>query len=324
MLKVKVSSSDNLAGLLNQTPGGKGIWKNCQFFLGDNIQECDYWVVFNGVSREERVICPPNHIILVTGEPASVKMYSQKFLSQFSRIITAQESLKHPNVIHVHQPLQWLLHKNYDELQSLPMLEKTKTMSLICSNKRFTKGHEERYQFALELKGYFGDKIDLYGRGIRDFDDKWDVIAPYKYTIAIENSSSKYYVSEKLWENYLSLTYPFYFGCTNVGEYYPPESYSLIDIHDFEGTIDVIERVLGDSDHYERHVPVLLEARRRFLGVYHVFPQLYQVINDMDLQESDLPVKKNMVLYPDNVNSLDILLKWRSIVQKAHSVFSRI
>jgi len=311
MLKVKLSSSDNINGLLAQTPGGKGVWGNCEFSVDDDISECDYWVVFNSVTRKERVMCPSNHTILITGEPASVKHYGQKFLSQFSTIITAQEDLQHPNVVQTHQILQWLLHKNYDELVSPPVLEKTKTMSLICSNKRFTKGHEERFQFALDLKGYFGDRLDLYGRGIRDFDDKWDVIAPYKYSIAIENSSSKYYVSEKLWENYLSLTYPFYYGCTNVEDYYPPGAFSLINIHNFEGTIEVIERVLGEPKYYENHLSEIYEARDRYLKQYHVFPQLVKVINNIDnMGKFD---KEEIILAPGKFGVFDLISKGKCI-----------
>jgi len=319
MLKVKLSSSDNINGLLAQTPGGKGVWGNCEFFVDDDISECDYWVVFNGVSQKEQAFCPCNHIILVTGEPASVRQYDQKFLNQFSIVLTAQEGLNHHGAIQTHQALQWILDKSYDELITPPVLEKIKTLSLICSNKKFTKGHEERFKFALDLKGYFGARLDLYGRGIRDFDDKWDVIAPYKYSIAIENSSSKYYVTEKLWDNYLSLTYPFYYGCTNVGEYYPADSFSLIDIHDFEGTIDIIERVLREPNHYDQHLSAILDARCRFLQNYHVFPQLIQVIKQIEFQSSNISEKRVISLYPNKILLSDILIKWKSFLQQTQN-----
>lgn len=314
MLKVKLSSSDNISGLLNQTPGGKGLWGDIQFFWDDDIRECDYWVVFNNVPKKEQALCPRDHTILVTGEPASVRQYGQKFLNQFSIVLTAQEGLHHHGAIHTHQALPWLLNKSYDELVSPPVLEKTKTMSLICSNKRFTKGHEERFQFALDLKGYFGDRLDLFGRGICDFDDKWDVIAPYKYSIAIENSSSKYYVTEKLAENFLSLTYPFYYGCTNVGDYYPSGSFSLIDIHNFEGTIDVIEEVLDDPNHYDKHQIALLEARTRYLNQYHVFPQLVSVIKGIG--SDAICATDEVFLNPDKLGLTDIIFKIRCVYDK--------
>ncbi|MEA5086229.1 MAG: glycosyltransferase family 10 [Methanocorpusculum sp.] len=321
MLKVKLSSSDNISGLLGQTHGGKGFLGDCQFFVDDDIFECDYWVVFNGVSQKEQAFCPCNHIILVTGEPASVRRYDQKYLNQFSIVLTAQEGLHHEGAIHHHQALPWLLNKSYDELVVPPVLEKTKTLSLICSNKKFTKGHEERFKFALDLKGYFGARLDLYGRGIRDFDDKWDVIAPYKYSIAIENSSSKYYVTEKLWDNYLSLTYPFYYGCTNVGEYYPADSFSLIDIHDFEGTIDIIERVLREPNYYEEHLSAILEARTRYLSQYHILPQLVCLIKKME--NDAISVTDEVSLNPDKLGLSSIIFKIRCISDKILMKVSR-
>ncbi len=35
--------------------------------------------------------------------------------------------------------------------------------------------------------------FDLYGRGFRHIDDKWEGIAPYRYSIAFENSLATSY-----------------------------------------------------------------------------------------------------------------------------------
>ena len=189
-------------------PGGSCRWGNCEFYINSGIEVCDYWVVLYDLPEKDSASCPPSNTIFVTGEPISVKKYSKNFLKQFGTVITAQEHIAHPHVITTHQILPWYVHKTYDELVAMSPPEKKCLLSIVSSNKRFSKGHEQRYQFALALKSYFGDRIDLFGRGIRGFDDKWDVLAPYEYSIVIENSSSPYYVTEKLTEAFLSYTFP--------------------------------------------------------------------------------------------------------------------
>lgn len=37
-------------------------------------------------------------------------------------------------------------------------------------------------------------EVDFFGKGTRYIKDKWDGIAPYKYTIAIKNVDIPYYI----------------------------------------------------------------------------------------------------------------------------------
>jgi len=319
MLKVKLSSSDNIDGLLAQTPGGKGVWGNCEFFVDEDISECDYWIVLNELSKKETVICPPGNTIFVTGEPVSVKKYSGRFLSQFATVITAQDSLHHQHVIKTHQILPWFVNKKYDELNDMSFLEKSKNISIVSSNKRFSKGHESRYQYAMALKNYFGDNIDLFGRGIRDFGDKWDVLAPYKYSVVIENSSSNNYITEKLDDCFLSYTFPFYYGCTNLEDYYPKDSFAYIDITDLDGSIDVIEKTLADSQHYALHFEALCEARKRYLQQYQLFPSLVSIISSLQSVEKCPP--KKMTLFPSSVTMSDLSFMVRCLFGMGKNLF---
>lgn len=121
MIKVKISSSENVEKLLEQSPGGKGIWNNCEFFINNDNDNCDYWVILYKITRKEHAVCPPENTIFVTGEPPSLKHYSRHFLNQFSTVLTAQEKMQYSNVIHTHQILPWLLNKNYDEVAFFPL-----------------------------------------------------------------------------------------------------------------------------------------------------------------------------------------------------------
>lgn len=62
---VKVSSGDKDLSklLLRQTPGCNGIWGNCRFYVNEDIDQCDWWVVCHGsgLKKIETTICDPSH-----------------------------------------------------------------------------------------------------------------------------------------------------------------------------------------------------------------------------------------------------------------------
>ncbi len=284
MIRVKISTPSRIHKLIRQTPNSNGLWKNCKFFIDKKIKECDFWIVYEGLLETESVKCPKKNTILITGEPPSVKKYNPEFLNQFSAIITCHKKIKHNNVIIDQQALPWRVgtkfisllktserkySKSYNELKKIKNIEKTKNLSVIISDKKSTKGHKLRYEFAEKLKKYFKDKIDIYGTGINPIPDKWDAIAPYKYHIAIENSIYENYWTEKLSDTFLGLSYPIYHGCPNIYEYFPKNSLSVIDIG-HKNSIQIIEEIIS-SNRYEIQKKSLTKAKNLVLDKYNLF-----------------------------------------------------
>jgi hypothetical protein len=76
MYKVKLSTIVPSWPLVRQTPGSKGIWGDYQFFIDQDIEECDFWVVYAGFAKTERALCPPENTILITGEPPTCLLYT--------------------------------------------------------------------------------------------------------------------------------------------------------------------------------------------------------------------------------------------------------
>jgi len=237
MIKVKLTTCDrsplSKETTLKQTPGLSGKWGGFQFYLNEKIDKCDFWVVFECFSEKDATICPKENTIFIAGEPSSIKKYNEKFLNQFSKIITCQRGIKHPSAYYMAPGHIWIPKKSYDELSGHNNVKKSRLISIVVSNKSSTSGHKKRLEFCSNLKKHFGDKIDIFGRGINEFDDKWEVLAPYKYSIAIENSVEMDWMTEKIGDCFTSLTFPFYYGCPNIDKYYNENSYQLIDIDDF-------------------------------------------------------------------------------------------
>lgn len=325
--KVKISFINPRIPLLRQTPGSKGIWGDCQFFVNENIEECDYWIVFQGLNKVETTRCPPENIILITVEPPSLVRFKPNFLKQFNTVITCHRNLDHPNVLHMELGLPWhiglikempknnhqnirrnrrrkrrgsrrqnipgkfKIAKDYDQLLAHKEYKKTKLMSVITSNKRFSQGHRNRINFVRALSNHFGDQLDIFGSGIRSINDKWDAIADYKYHITIENSNYTDYWTEKIADTFLGGAYPIYCGCPNLNDYFDPSAFSTIDIHDVGNSIKTIEACI-QNNLYEKSIGKIAAAKEMILNKYNLFA----IIDDFIRAKSNLVTSEKKVI----------------------------
>ena len=170
---------------------------------------------------------------------------------------------------------------SYKELKN-KVENKTKQISVITSLKGFTKGHKDRIKFVKKLKNYFGDKLDVFGKGINDFEDKWDTLKDYKYHIVIENSSFDDYWTEKLADCYLAECFPFYYGCKNINDYFHRDSYELIDIDNFEQSVKIMENAMSNNL-YQHRVKSIRNAKKQVMENYNIFPMLIKQFNEHKL-----------------------------------------
>ena len=91
---------------------------------------------------------------------------------------------------------------------------KTKLCSMISSAKQFCAGHRYRLDWAQKLYS----SLDLFGRDIRTFDKKEDVLNDYYFSVTIENSAYKKYWSEKILDCFATGTIPIYHGDPDIGD----------------------------------------------------------------------------------------------------------
>jgi hypothetical protein len=300
MIRVKLSTNSPDWPFIRQTPGQAGIWGDCQFFINEEMDECDFWVVYDDVLRPETTRCPPGNTLLITGEPPSVKRYSPRFLNQFARVLTCQRELTHRNVIHSQQALPWMIgcrylreaeqwdqsySKDYDELSAMPAVPKTKLLSVLSSDKKITPGHERRLTFVEVLKERFGSEIDVFGRGIRDVEDKWDAIAPYKYHVVIENGEFPDYWTEKLSDTIFAGAYPLYAGCPNISDYFAENMLTPLSLTDFEGSLQAIAAAI-ESNRYEATVHARQNAKTLLLDTYNLFPVIHEMAKSLSQTNS--------------------------------------
>jgi hypothetical protein len=280
------STRSDASSLGKYLPSNSNSHLGCDFYLNEEIERPDYWIVQEGHPIKEECLIHPRNIFYIIAESMVIADYvtptSEQFLKQFEKVL-APHFIFTDNAEY-NLPFQcWTVdagyHKgffdeselNYKFLSSTNP-PKTKTLSLFCSSRGKLdsdyENHRVRYRFLMKLKEHFKDKLDLFGNGINPCNPKWMGLHDYKYTITLENQSRYDIITEKLYDSFLAECYPIYYGAPNTNKYFDPESFSPINIADFKGSIHEIERVI-ESNLWEKNYSNILNSKHRTLNDYN-------------------------------------------------------
>lgn len=307
---VKITMSYPAWPIVRQTPGCSSQWGDYHFAINEDVDECDAWVVLDDLRRVERRVCPAERTLFMTFEPPTYGSYPDAFLAQFSGIAMCgghsyahrglrvsfppqpwyfglNMSSKHPNML-----AKRISYLSYDQISALKP-QKTKLMSVVCSDRKFTEGHRRRFEFVKSLKKHFGNRLDWFGMGVKEVVDKSEALIDYKYHIAIENGFIDHYWTEKLADAYLGWSMPIYYGCPNVTDYFDRRSLIQIDILDIEGSIRRIEEAIA-SNAWEASIDAIAHARSLILEKYNLFPIIISLLEEFPISTG----KKIIVLRP--------------------------
>jgi len=272
----KTYGYDNL-GARQQSPGNLGVWGNYRFEINTDIDECDFWVVFESVPHAAKVSVPPGNTIAVLSEPAHYRDYTPEYVQQFDWVFTWRDDISFSNVLRSWCLDGWWLKRTYDQLKN-DRIEKTADLCVIASDRATVGGHRKRFAFINRLIGHFKDRLDVFGSiGGPWCSDKYATLRDYRYSIAIESLASPYYWTEKIADCFLTETMPVYYGCPNITDYFKPESFVAIDIDDYKGSIQSIEKALEENA-YDKHRDLVVEAKHRILDELQVFPHLVRLL----------------------------------------------
>jgi len=276
MTLVHITKNWDWPELVRQTPSSKGMWDGIQFTL-EPVEECDYVIVLNRVPQDTTVRCRPEHVWAIIQEPPNEVFEDLHWGDvRYYRVYTQHLGLRSKRYIHSQPALPWHVNRGYDYLKGCGVPTKERRLSCISSDKAFLEGHRARLQFLERLRQHV--KFDLFGRGFSPIQDKWDGLAPFRYSLAIENFRNPYYWSEKLSDCFLAWTMPIYHGCTRIGDYFPAEAMVCIDIDDPMAVERVRETI--SSDLYTRNFDAIAYARELVLERYQLFPFIAQQIKD--------------------------------------------
>ena len=270
-LRVRLMSQRGRFDELNlrrRMPGGRLDHGDFVFDL-DGELPADVVVIQNYLRYDETISAREGYIWKWDNEP----IVARPIVPGYDRVFTHLYLPEHRNVETAPPILDWWIGKSYDELNSLSPPEKTSSISAIASTKVDIPGHRIRNNF-IKVAAERISELEVFGHGrALELNDKWEGLSPYRYSIAIENSSKPDYWSEKIADCFLSYTVPIYFGATNIGDYFPEESYIWIDIEEPEEAIGIIRNELAGT-RWDARLEAVKEARRRVLEEYSFFAQI--------------------------------------------------
>ena len=255
----------------------------CRFLLNPT-ETCraDFWIVFANARPADAMVCAPENTLLIVGEPAEKKIYPLQYYRQFFHVVDTHEGAGHPRC-HLHAPcFSWHVGLNhqtahfdygYEDLaRESPPAHLSDRISLVCSEAAHTPGQVEWLHFLEQLKARMGDRIVHFGRGFQPVSDKMEAIRGFRLHLVLENCQAPHYWTEKLSDAYLGWSFPYYAGCTNLGEYFDPAAFCRVDLN----AADVVAAKI--SEHLktpvsERESRLVAGARDRILNVYNPWVQ---------------------------------------------------
>lgn len=246
------------------TPQRSGIWKSVSGV--ESLDEADFLVVMDSVHGKFQKDLDKfrGRIIQIQREP----LYMQPFCEIQEAVTVSYES-------HFHAVTWWLSY-SYDEIQH-KKVQKKKRLSTIASPKWVHRNDFNRRLSKLN------PLYDVYGRPgmVKIAGDnyrgsvKWkeEGLEEYWYSIAIENGQERNYFSEKIVDCLLLSTMPFYWGCPNIGDFFPEGSWIDINLHKPE---EIIEVIIGPVTMQQR--AAMEEAKHLILNKYNIWEVLHNTI----------------------------------------------
>ncbi len=309
-MKIKISMpGDYPSADLTQFLGTR--MSSHEFYFNCPIESADAWFIIEGtLPNDTKCLVPENRVFFLGAETArSVGFYYEtpgwlEYLKQFAGIYSPQE-LFWKNAVTSIPFLPWMINSNHgpnhfakssrdiDFFRNLNSLEKTREISVFCSSQYMTADHRARFRFVSALKDYFGTRLDWFGNGINPLKQKWDGLAPYKYTIVLENQSSSWVLTEKIQGAFLALAVPIYWGAPQVKDIFSDKAFVSIDIKDLKGSIALIEELL-ERDDYELRLSSLIEAKTIVTDKLNFLFRIEKILEDSSLQDPVRPVIKTI------------------------------
>ena len=292
-----------------------GAWKGVRLVSSDVVASPDVTLVVNHPQSNDQII-EADRTIVVHMEPF-----------EGTRHYGTWANPDPAGFMHVHLRtfatnfLEWHIDTTYDELTTSSP-DKNRDLSAIVTGKRMFTGHHLRLDL-IHLLESNDQLIDIFGhdnnelfhnhRGSLPWLDKRKGLAPYRYTIAVENNSQDNYVTEKLVDAILLECLPFYWGCPNLEDIIDPDSFIRLQLDDLGASAKVIQEAIA-NDEYSRRLPAIRRSKDKILNSLQIAPTISRLVRGHQLLNKTPLHLINLDRRPDR---LDEFMKGLSLVSGA-------
>jgi hypothetical protein len=285
-MKVKfLSNYEGSEGLLKRFKANYSIEDNDLTFTIAN--DYDFVVVFN---RTNEPVNPDAKIITVIQEPSWSPAHSYPDFLMYSDYIIVHDHqlfekarlvrlggkvIESPSYMFYHD------HVPHAFFETATNFKKEKKLSMVVSHLNSPEGNYNKRTGLLNKILTSDLDIDIYGRRLEIEDRrykgfleyKFTGLLPYEYSIAIENSNERNYVTEKFVDCVLCNTIPIYNGAPNINDIYDERYFRTIDL-DSPFIIEDIKNIIKEP------APVSDINKGIYYNNYNLYTKLKEIIID--------------------------------------------
>ena len=290
MTKIMVFNNfgDNRQDWINriskQSPTGDR-WNKIK--LVTDIEEADYLVVLDGagnINKKGFNTFIKKDKIFLQREPEQVQGTLRIDKNKFVKYVDYDSHATY---------VDWWLDYDYNYLSSLKYedVKKSKQNPIcIITSKSFTDGQRKRLKFLKKIQSMID--IDFYGKkdisllfnnylGLPEYPhtsrrDK-SRIFEYDVSISLENGSRKNFFTRTS-EDFLCWTMPVYWGCPNLHEFFPENSYRYVEV-DEDYTQEQLQFLFRKPE--KKEILAIAEARDLVLNKYNFFPFVESILKEI-------------------------------------------
>jgi len=262
-----------------QTPQSKGVWKDMSATV--DMSEADYFIVqdYTDIAHTEK-----SKTYYFAREPLGAgRVDDVDAVKKFSWVDGT--SYLYTKWVYPQDNIGGVK-MTYDSLVSQEPVEKSASLVCVQSGKYFLEGHKKRVDFINKIIWNNTNKIDLCGSirqaisyggpGENYVVDKFEKLKDYRYCLAFDNGRRENYFGTQFTDALLSWTVPIYWGAPNISEFFPEDSYIVLDIGNPRGFEDVLDTLTPED--YNRRLPSIKKARDLILNKYNIWPTIYEAI----------------------------------------------
>ncbi len=244
----------------------------------------DFLFVFNRLTTQPTVTKEKIYTFIM--EPSWSPNWDRNCFNYSNKVFVHDKNLfgNHENIIE--SPSFMFYHMNSEinnigKLLNNNLYEHKKKISMVVS---YTPGggynYELRTKLALKILEHNLD-IDIYGNGWSlnhknikgTVGDKYDALVNYQYSIGIENSCEKNYITEKFFDIPLCNSYPIYYGAPNISDIY--KNHIPINPNNIEETLDILSDIIR-NDNYD--IDKIIENKKLYFTKYNLYNKVKEIV----------------------------------------------
>lgn len=277
-----------------------------QFNINNNIADLDF---VTGSDYEWLIICGklPEHLkfnelnkskTIFFGMEPSWSPNTDKDAANYSKYICTHNKhiFNNKDAIFFEEPNYMFYGGRGDDgwtinnINSMNFNNKSKNLSVIVTKRGnhwgCTNIYDQRVALGDALAKY--SDIDIYGtlwekNNQNVHGETWNKfvgLSDYKFSVGIENTSEKNYITEKFYDCLLTHTIPIYHGAPNIFEYFDPNGLIYLpNIHDTKNCVTIIRNLFNNiSNEYEKRKQSCINNKNTYLHKYNIINKIKNII----------------------------------------------